>query len=114
LVNNIQDRFLNCGTQYVNAMFPVSAPVDPASYLPENDNIEEDKEVDQITWINSHIYMKSSYNFTNATLKEFKKQVEEYEKARREEEERRRPFLFGRKKQLPEQDDSASKRQRKE
>lgn len=114
LVNNTQERFLNCGTQYVNAMFPVSVPVDPATYLPENDNIGEDEEVDQITWINSHVYKKSSYNFTPQALKEFKKQVEEHEKARREEEERRRPVLFGRKKQFPQQDESASKRQRKE
>lgn len=115
LVSNTQERFLNCGSQYVNVMFPVSAPVDPATYLPENDNIEEDKEVDQITWLKSHPYDKASYNFNNKSLQEFKRQVEEHEKARREEEERRRPVLFGRKKQFPQQDDSgASKRQRKE
>ncbi|PRP73720.1 hypothetical protein PROFUN_16608, partial [Planoprotostelium fungivorum] len=119
LVNNTQDRFLNCGTQYVNVMFPVTAPVDPASYLPENDNIGEDEEVDQISWVKSHPYEKGTYNFSKRTLKEFKKQMEEHQEARkeerrREEEARRRPFLFGRKKQFPPQDDPTSKRQRKE
>ncbi|PRP72761.1 hypothetical protein PROFUN_07661 [Planoprotostelium fungivorum] len=67
----------------------------------------------------------TTYNFSKRTLKDFKKQMEEHEEARkeerereeaarREEEARRRPFLFGRKKQFPPQDDPASKRQRKE
>lgn len=120
LVDNTQDRFLNCGNQYVNIMFPVATPVDSASYLPENDNIEEDKDVDQITWIKSHPYDKVSYNFNKKTLKQFKKQIEEQEEARREEETRRKedarrgPVLIGRKKQFPPQDDTTSKRQRKE
>ncbi|PRP89070.1 hypothetical protein PROFUN_02348, partial [Planoprotostelium fungivorum] len=125
LVNNTQDRFLNCGTQYVNVMFPVAIPLDPASYLPENDDIGEDEEVDQISWVKSHPYDKATYNFSKRTLKDFKKQMEEHEEARkeerereeaarREEEARRRPFLFGRKKQFPPQDDPASKRHRKE
>jgi hypothetical protein len=83
------ERFSQCGEQYVNVLAPVVPPQDLEALAPEKDNIDENSEQGQISWIKTHNSPYKMFNFNNQDggIRKFAEVVAQWSRRRRGEEE---------------------------